>query len=949
LANLANLAPPISPQIFLNLSQHDDPSSKKRGNSWNPFSWFFEGLSRFFVILSGASYEELKAECPRWELRKYEAFGATVLVPAIFGMVASAYAVSTLTDVVWIIYGFALVWGGIILTIDRALLSSYRAYSSPAKKIPQVIMRFSVAFLLGFTIAHPLTLLLFQDTITAEVERSRTAEVEEIRLQAAENKKVLEERITQTAAALAEQQETYQETMSASFMDKKEGDTEAGPAMEVTGKDAVEEQIAQSTEAQRTQIRELDQQLSQHTERYSAVQEELTRWQQEYEAEIDGSRSGTAGIGPRAKSIQEDQLTPRRAEAQRLGTLLENLTNQRNQLSNDIAQIEKGIRDQFAAETAEEAAKIREDQQQVAALERQLKKQQLSIFVDKQDALLAQIQRQIDTHTEELSRLQAEATQLSADTQEQIAMVQNQRRMDMLTQTLALHHLFENGDEGGHFALSVYIILAALFMLIDTIPIIVKLFSNPGHYDLMLALRDPATRRLIEFKDEVKRMQRVKQLEIEELKMEVELNRVKAALKRKSVSKIKQIEGHLEETKEREVNILAMEKEIQEKQDELHQAKKEARRKMRQQEEEMAEEEARDRLAEIERKRVARARAKEIQRKEEELETEEELVEEGKIVAAPIAHRKTQPAAPSADRDEVEHQDAAAFHPGRGKPSVETAAIQPSSTPADEESGGAPEAEAPRDEEVMSALGGTEGIRSHVEKAKAAREEKGEEVAEATEEEEVEALTEEEELAPEEAVAAGMVSGDVDEGDEIITQPTGGFGEMLSNEQMPAEEPPRRSYEDFDAKTEEVDVEAMMPAALAAMQADPTSEPDVDPPLVPEEEEVEAEAPEVVFNREEEDAPQEDVEAPVATAPVQKIGGGNQVKAESPKKKGLMGFLKREKKPEPEPKVAAKEEPQPQPKKRRPAPAPVVDETPKGTPVNLQEGGFKRRLVARAD
>jgi hypothetical protein len=47
-----------------------------------------------------------------------------------------------------------------------------------------------------------------------------------------------------------------------------------------------------------------------------------------------------------------------------------------------------------------------------------------------------------------------------------------------LTQTLALHHLFKEGAEGGRFAFYTYIILTALFMLVDTIPLVVKFFTK---------------------------------------------------------------------------------------------------------------------------------------------------------------------------------------------------------------------------------------------------------------------------------------------------------------------------------------------------------------------------------------------------------------------------------------------------------------------------------------
>jgi hypothetical protein len=64
--------------------------------------------------------------------------------------------------------------------------------------------------------------------------------------------------------------------------------------------------------------------------------------------------------------------------------------------------------------------------------------------------------------------------------------MRDEPRRDILTQTLALHELFLAGNEGGQFAFYTYIVLTALFMLVDTIPLIVKFFTKPGPYDTLV-------------------------------------------------------------------------------------------------------------------------------------------------------------------------------------------------------------------------------------------------------------------------------------------------------------------------------------------------------------------------------------------------------------------------------------------------------------------------------
>jgi len=82
--------------------------------------------------------------------------------------------------------------------------------------------------------------------------------------------------------------------------------------------------------------------------------------------------------------------------------------------------------------------------------------------------------------------LHTEITQLIKDEDTRISGIRAEPRRDILTQTLALHELFEQGAQGGTFALVAYLVLTLLFMLVDTIPLIMKFFSKPGPYDTLL-------------------------------------------------------------------------------------------------------------------------------------------------------------------------------------------------------------------------------------------------------------------------------------------------------------------------------------------------------------------------------------------------------------------------------------------------------------------------------
>ena len=275
-------------------------------------------LERVFFWLSGAATDSLEA-CPAWERRKYVAFGATVLVPALFALMAAAYAVSTLTDNWWVIAPVAVIWSFIILTVDRALLATYRAYQSWSRKISQFSLRIVVAALMGMTIAHPLALLLFRDTITSVIEEDRQKEIEAARATALVEKKSVEAKVTTLEAEIAAQREKWNETFSASFLDKiANAGQQPMTDDEAKAKAELDKKIAETTKPIAARLESIEKDLETNNIAAKKITEELNFWQTEFERELNGQRSGIIGLGPRAKSIQDDQLTWRRAESKRL-------------------------------------------------------------------------------------------------------------------------------------------------------------------------------------------------------------------------------------------------------------------------------------------------------------------------------------------------------------------------------------------------------------------------------------------------------------------------------------------------------------------------------------------------------------------------------------------------------------------------------------------------------
>lgn len=443
-------------------------------------------IARIFFWLSGASEQTLR-ECPSWEQRKYVAFGATVLVPSLFAMMAAAYAISTLTDNWTVIFSVSLVWGFIILTVDRALLATYRAYQGFFRKISQFGLRIVVAALMGLTISHPITLLLFRDTIESSIEKQRDVEITQVRANATAAKKEVEPKIIALDAEIAAQRLKWDESFNAKFLaeDPKDLKKPLTPE-EAKAKAALEKKIAEATAPLKEKLAKVETEISTLNEQAVKLQSELDFWQKEFERELNGQRSGIIGLGPRAKSIQTDQLAWRRDESKRLATVLESLTNERNLQRTEIAAQEQNLAAQAELAAQEEAKKIQLEADRIDGLKRQVQQEQANSFVGQQNLIRDTLKQQIDARLEQAKALQQEIAKLSEDEQARIEALRAEPRRDILTQTLALHKLFQNGAEGGDFALMAYTILGLLFMLVDTIPLVVKFFSKPGPYDTLL-------------------------------------------------------------------------------------------------------------------------------------------------------------------------------------------------------------------------------------------------------------------------------------------------------------------------------------------------------------------------------------------------------------------------------------------------------------------------------
>ncbi|MEO1861278.1 MAG: DUF4407 domain-containing protein, partial [Verrucomicrobiales bacterium] len=405
-----------------------------------------------------------------------------------FAILASSYAMSTLTSNPRVIVPVAIVWGFIILTIDRALLATYRSYQPFLRKISQFSLRLVVAILMGLTISHPLTLLLFKDTVNSVIETKREAEITMVRDDFTENKKVVETKVlaveNQIDALRTRRDSTYEANFIVENGNKEKSNLNDG--LNEEQKITLRKKVDSSTANQIARITAASKETETLQVTYQKLQGELDFWQREFEREVNGQRSGIVGVGPRARSIRDDQLEWRRAETKRMSGQLKSLTTELGQLRGMVASIENTITQDFLSAVAVQANAEKIEKERVTALKNKVQERQIDLFIDQQKAVRDGIDEQITAKTDEMKRLQTEVAVLAEDERGRIQTIITEPRRDILTQTLALHGLFRAGEDGGHFALMAYAILAGLFMLVDTIPLIVKFFTKPGPYDSLV-------------------------------------------------------------------------------------------------------------------------------------------------------------------------------------------------------------------------------------------------------------------------------------------------------------------------------------------------------------------------------------------------------------------------------------------------------------------------------
>jgi Domain of unknown function (DUF4407) len=123
---------------------------------------------KFLWWCAGAHQDLLKQFAS--EHAKYSGLGGVLLATFVLASISAGYAVYTVFgNWLWTI-GFAIIWGLIIFNFDRFLVSTMRKYGiSKRKQLWMAMPRLALALLIGFTIARPLELKIFEKEINVKM------------------------------------------------------------------------------------------------------------------------------------------------------------------------------------------------------------------------------------------------------------------------------------------------------------------------------------------------------------------------------------------------------------------------------------------------------------------------------------------------------------------------------------------------------------------------------------------------------------------------------------------------------------------------------------------------------------------------------------------------------------------------------------------------------------
>lgn len=471
--------------------------------------------------LAGARWETLRY-CPATERERVAVLGSTVLIPTVMSFLGMIfYSKSRFAEPPWpAVVGIALAWAFVIMNTDRILLATYRPFQPWYRKIMQVIFRFALAGVVSIAIAFPFCLDQYRPAITHRYQTEFQGKLNNLREEEAIKRKELAvalQKIRDDDAAARKQivadYNARHEALTAQLPELQKAiinpEVYADERMEEERKKAsAPEFVAPASGPTRAILAEIEAQKETLAKTRATLEERQGLHQRLVEAiarEIAGEpnefypESKKAGEGPRTKDMQlRDKAVAASIRAMELSvrTQLEALVASDKQLAaarlvdrNAYLDALAGKRPAFVEE-AVERERIRKERlekvtNEIAALEAE-HPQLLARQADQTAALEAEqasaVKRVDSRYVPHIARLERKMNGV----------------LDPMEETIGLYRVIflpapdadetERGEQGQKWVAGLFqflVIFGTLFVL-DLVPIMAKLFSRPGPYDVLV-------------------------------------------------------------------------------------------------------------------------------------------------------------------------------------------------------------------------------------------------------------------------------------------------------------------------------------------------------------------------------------------------------------------------------------------------------------------------------
>jgi hypothetical protein len=476
-------------------------------------------IQRSFFWLAGARWELLR-QCPPAEQERVAVLGSTLLIPtamAFLGMfffARSRFENPPLVPVTLL----SLLWAFIILNTDRVLIALYRPFLPRWRRVVQVLFRLGLAGVVSLAISFPFCLDQYRPAIRFRFQTELQTKLNDLQSAEASGRSNLREKLLQIRETVENDRlklESEYAKQSRALLDELPALERSQINPEVYADEKMEEErkrasapefvapasgstlnLISKTDALRENVEllknELESQQTMHRRLVEAIAREELGLPNEFYPEPK-----KAGSGPRVKDMRSRDAKVE-SEIRRLETAYKLAARELENAGDSIARARLTDRNNYLDSLSKrrsafvEEAASREKQ-------RQEKLASLTAEIERSRQVHSQRMRKLDQHAEALESEQARAQKRHDENfLPQINRITQkiQGIFDPMEETIGLYKVIflpppdmpEDAKLRFRWAAGVFqflVIFGTLFLL-DLIPIVVKLLSRPGAYDILV-------------------------------------------------------------------------------------------------------------------------------------------------------------------------------------------------------------------------------------------------------------------------------------------------------------------------------------------------------------------------------------------------------------------------------------------------------------------------------